>query len=62
MISEQVTPGLANKSPYIKRSSLSAGETYEFAALPTISTVSPNAGNTGGNYLTITGTGFSINP
>lgn len=30
--------------------------------MPTVSSVSPNSGNIGGQFLSITGTGFSRNP
>jgi hypothetical protein len=36
-------------------------ESFEFSALPTITSVSPSAGNIGGQYLTIKGNGFSLN-
>lgn len=36
-------------------------ESFEFSALPTITSVSPSSGNIGGQYLTIKGNGFSPN-
>lgn len=61
-VSELVDPGYANKSKYLRRSSLDPNEYFEFTALPTITAVGPNNGNVGGQYLTISGTGFSANP
>lgn len=46
----------------MRRSSLNPNEYFEFTALPTVSGVSPNSGNMGGQLLTISGTGFSMNP
>ncbi len=61
-ISEQVVPGYANHYPTIRRSSFDPSEYFEFTSLPTVSSVSPMNGNIGGQYLTISGTGFSLNP
>ena len=58
-VSEQVVPGSADRSIYLRKSSLVPGEYFEFAVLPTVTSVSPNQGNIGGQYLTVTGTGFS---
>lgn len=60
-VSELVVPGYSNNSRYMRRSSLVPDEYFEFTALPTIRSVSPVNGNVGGQYLTITGTGFSNN-
>lgn len=60
--SEQVLVGFANNSYYMRRSSFDPKEYFEFTALPTITGVSPNNGNIGGQYLTVSGTGFSANP
>ena len=38
---------------------LISGEYFEFAALPTIKSISPSNGNLGGQIITISGTGFS---
>ena len=46
----------------MRRSSLDPNEYFEFTALPTVSSVSPASGNIGGQYLTISGTGFSNSP
>lgn len=61
-VSELVVPGYANKSKYLRRSSLDPNDYFEYTALPTVTAVSPNNGNIGGQYLTISGTGFSQNP
>ena len=53
--------GYAQNSVYMRRTSSLPNDYFEFAALPTINLVSPNIGNVGGQYLTITGTGFSTN-
>ena len=58
-VSEQVVPGTADNSIYLKRTSLVPGEYFEFAVLPTVTSVSPAQGNLGGQYITLTGTGFS---
>jgi hypothetical protein len=57
-VSEQVTPGYANHAPALRRASL-VNEYYEFTALPVVASISPVNGNQGGQYLTITGTGFA---
>ncbi len=57
-VSEQVTPGYADRSPSLRRASL-AHEYFEFTALPAISSISPSSGNLGGQFLTISGTGFA---
>jgi len=46
----------------MRRSSFDPTEYFEFTSLPTVSGVSPTSGNVGGQYLTISGTGFSPNP
>ena len=46
----------------MRKSSFTPGEYFEYTVLPTIKTVSPDNGNVGGQYLTISGTGFSANP
>ena len=61
-VTEQVTPGYANHSRYMRRSSFDAAEYFEFTSLPTVAMVNPATGNIGGQYLTIAGTGFSNNP
>ena len=45
----------------MRRSSLDPNANYEVTVLPTVTQVSPNTGNVGGQYLTISGTGFSPN-
>jgi hypothetical protein len=60
-VSEQVVPGFAEHYFFLRRSSLISSEYFEFASLPTVTAVSPNFGNNGGQNLTITGTGFSLN-
>jgi hypothetical protein len=60
-ISEQVVPGLAKKGTFMRRSSLNAGEYFEFTALPTVTGVNTHRGNNGGQKLSITGAGFSLN-
>lgn len=59
VVSEKVTPGRAINNPNLQRASLDGGEYYEFAVLPTVTSVSPNNGNLGGQNITISGTGFS---
>jgi hypothetical protein len=54
-----VITGYGDNSRYMRRSSLDPNEYFEFTVLPTITAVSPSNGNIGGQYLTITGTGFS---
>ena len=61
-VSEHVVPGFANNSRYMRRTSLDPNEYFEFTALPTVKAVSPATGNVGGQFLTITGTGFSGEP
>jgi hypothetical protein len=61
-VTEQVTPGFANHNPLMRRSSFDPKEYFEFTSLPTVGSVSPANGNIGGQYLTISGTGFSLNP
>lgn len=61
-VTEQTVPGTANNSRYMRRSSLNPQDYFEFTSLPTVSAVSPASGNVGGQYLTISGTGFSPNP
>ena len=51
--------GYADKSIYLRKSSLVPGEYFEFAVLPAVTSVSPVQGNLGGQYITLTGTGFS---
>lgn len=58
-VSEQVTPGFAIRAPGLRRASLDPAENFEFTVLPTISSVSPLSGNLGGQFLTITGSGFA---
>lgn len=58
-VSEQVLHGFADRSIYLRRTSLIPGEFFEFAVLPTVTSVSPAQGNLGGQYITLTGTGFS---
>lgn len=60
-VSEQVVYGLADRHTFLRRSSLVRGEYFEFTALPTVSGVSTHRGNNGGQTLSITGTGFSLN-
>lgn len=58
-VTEKVTPGIANKAIAVRRPSLIRGEYFEYAALPTIDSISPSNGNLGGQNITIKGTGFS---
>lgn len=58
-VSEQVLHGFADRSIYLRKTSLIPGEYFEFAALPTVTSVSPAQGNLGGQYITVAGTGFS---
>ena len=58
-MTEHVTVGYANKDMYMRRASSDPNEYFEFTTLPTLKSVSPNSGNTGGQFLTLTGTGFS---
>jgi hypothetical protein len=58
-VTELVVPGYANNSKYMRRTSALPEEYFEYTVLPTITTVSPNRGNLGGQHLTILGTGFS---
>lgn len=58
-VSEQLVLGFANHSMYLRKSSLVPGEYFEFAVLPTVTSVSPAQGNNGGQYITVIGTGFS---
>lgn len=60
-VTEQTVPGFAKKATYIRRSSLKAGEYYEYTALPTVTGVNTHRGNHGGQSLSISGTGFSLN-
>ena len=46
----------------MRRSSFDPQEYFEFTSLPTVAAVTPATGNVGGQYLTISGTGFSPNP
>lgn len=61
-MSEQVTPGFANNDKLMRRSSFDPKEYFEFTSLPTVTAVTPANGNVGGQYITIQGTGFSLNP
>jgi hypothetical protein len=61
-VSELLAPGYANHSRYLRRTSFDPQEYFEFTALPTVTAVSPASGNIGGQYLTISGSGFSANP
>lgn len=61
-VSEQVTPGFAKNNILMRRSSFDPHEYFEFTSLPTVGSVAPANGNIGGQYLTISGTGFSLNP
>lgn len=45
----------------MRRSSLIVGEYFEFTTLPTVSSVTPNSGNLGGQEIKIKGSGFSRN-
>ena len=54
-----MTPGYADRNIFLRRSSLNPKEYFEYTALPSITGVSPSTGNIGGQYLTITGNGFS---
>lgn len=60
-VSEQVVFGLADRGTFLRRSSLVHGEYFEFTALPTVSGINTHRGNNGGQSLSITGTGFSLN-
>jgi hypothetical protein len=60
-ITEHVLPGIANNSRYMRRTSFDPKEYFEFTVLPVITSISPNSGNVGGQYLTLSGTGFSAN-
>ena len=60
-VTEHVIVGYANNDMYMRRASSDPTEYFEFTALPTIASVSPNTGNIGGQYLTLKGTGFSPN-
>ena len=61
-ISEHVLPGFSNNNRYMRRTSFDPKEFFEYTTLPTIKNVSPVNGNIGGQYLTISGTGFSNTP
>jgi hypothetical protein len=43
----------------MKKDSLILGESFDFLVLPTITSISTNSGNIGGQNLIIFGTGFS---
>jgi hypothetical protein len=43
----------------MRRTSFIKDENFEYVVLPSISSISHNNGNTGGQYLSIKGTGFS---
>jgi len=58
-ITEHVTVGYGDNSRFMRRSSLDPTDNFQFTVLPTVTKVSPNSGNIGGQYLTISGTGFS---
>lgn len=58
-VSEHVVLGYANNGRYLRRSSLQKEPSFEFTALPTVTSVSPNTGNIAGQTVTITGNGFS---
>lgn len=57
-ITEKVAVGTADNYYYMKKASLS-DEDYEHTVLPGVQSVSPNSGLSGGQDITITGTGFS---
>lgn len=54
-----MTTGYANKDKYLPRSSLELENSFDYTVLPTVSSVTPNSGNQGGQLITIKGTGFS---
>lgn len=54
-----VSAGSAKKSYYIGKTSEMPRDSFDFIVLPTISAVSRNMGNFGGQRLIISGTGFS---
>jgi hypothetical protein len=58
-VSEQVVHGYANNGRYMRRSSLQKEPSFEFTALPTITSISPATGNVAGQTITVTGNGFS---
>lgn len=58
-VSEMVLAGTAQKSYYIGKVSETSGDSFDFIVLPTITAVSHNMGNLGGQRLVISGTGFS---
>jgi hypothetical protein len=60
-VTEWVTPGYAQKSPRMLSGSISQGVNYEYAVIPSITSISANSGSYLGALLTITGTGFSSN-
>lgn len=54
--------GTADHSEYLRRTSSIKDDYFEYTSLPVVSAVSPASGNIGGQYLTISGSGFSPNP
>jgi hypothetical protein len=60
-VTQQVVVGYADRATFLRRSSLIAGEYFQFTALPTVQSLSANTGNIGGQKLSITGSGFSLN-
>jgi hypothetical protein len=61
-VTEKVIVGYADNNRYMRRTSFDPNEYFEFTALPAVSSISPVTGNIGGQYLTISGTGFSNSP
>jgi len=53
---------LANHNIYLRRSSLNKNDNFEYTVLPSVSWISASTGNLGGQYLTIYGNDFSLNP
>jgi hypothetical protein len=60
-VTQQVLVGYADHATFLRRSSLIPGEYFQFTALPTVDSLSTNTGNIGGQKLSITGSGFSLN-